>query len=480
MSDWVKTLWFPLLAACLSFGLLQIDGIERSFLGAPDREMLQAAFKLRDGVARGAGDPVLWLDLDYDALTAHAQTQGRPSPLTIANNTGPSAMIPRSVLASALVYARKPGATLVILDVDISWGAPDPAGEAQLEAELKAWSADPDAPLLVLAREIMSLPEGPTLIATRFDSIVSSAPNIAFGGVTMLAGGGGVREFLAGQCFTAQDGTSLYLPSAVAFADAAQKAYRAEGASPTQSRAAAIKSKIVNENSIRTKACATKVRPPSQNGVVSWHIGYVYPNTIKAAPVSAKWPHKNVCELSAPPLTASRISIADILSDPQNASSAPLCRRLVVIGGDNAITKDRSPTLIGTLPGPIILGNAMRGHFDTGPIVRGNWSVLRLGLQLALLSITVIGIVWVFDGIAKLRQRLMTQAVTRPSVRFLLFITHPLCFKFIIAFATFAFGVFVTALSLELGFWGLLSAPAYFATLYEAWKQINVDRQAAA
>ena len=152
----------------------------------------------------------------------------------------------------------------------------------------------------------------------------------------------------------------------------------------------------------------------------------------------------------------------------------------MVIGGDNAITKDRSPTLIGTLPGPIILGNAMRGHFDTGPIVRGNWSVLRLGLQLALLSITVIGIVWVFDGIAKLRQRLMTQAVTRPSVRFLLFITHPLCFKFIIAFATFAFGVFVTALSLELGFWGLLSAPAYFATLYEAWKQINVDRQAAA
>ena len=480
MLSWVKGLWFPLLAACLSFGLLQIDGIERSFLGAPDREMLQAAFKLRDGVARGSGDPVLWLDLDYDTLLAYAQAQGRPSPVSMAGNSGPSGMIPRKILASALTYARKPGATLVLLDVDVSWGAPDPIGEALLEAELKAWSADPNAPLLVLAREIIALPSGPTLTATRFDAIVSSSPNIAFGGVAMLSGGGGVREFVANQCYLSPHNTPMILPSAVAFADAAQAAYRTAPALPLQSGAAAIKLMVMRATAAdATKFCAPEVKMTNQNGMVSWHIGYAYPSTIRAAAVSATWPHKSACDLSAPPQSATRISVADILLDPQNASAAPLCRRLVIIGGDNAITKDRTSSLIGMLPGPIILANAMRGHFDTGPIVRGNWSALRLGFQLFLLTVTVIGIVWVFEGIAKLRLRLLTATVTRPGGKLLLFLTHPLCFKFVVAFVTFAFGVLVTALSLELGFWGLLSAPAYFATLFEAWKQINAEKQTA-
>jgi CHASE2 domain len=476
MSIWYKALWFPLLAASLSFGLLQIEGIERSFLGAPDREMLQSAFKLRDGVARGSGDPILWLDLDYDALASYAQSRGRASPVAMAANTGPSPVVPRKVLAATLAYARQPGATLVVLDVDIGWSAPDSDGEAQLEAELKAWAADPNAPLLLLAREVLYLPNGATLMPTRFDTIVSSSSNIAYASVNMLSGGGGVKEFVASQCYWSQNRTPLYLPSVVSFADAAQAAYRVHGVSPMQSQARSLKSKIIKQSAANTTPCAQGSLRGSQNGVVSWHIGYAYPATIRAAQVNMSWPHQSLCQLSGPPPTAARISVADMWTDPKAASAAPLCRRMVIIGGDNAIAKDRSATPIGMLPGPLILANAMRGHFDTGPIVRGNWSALRLSLQVALLFFTVICIVWAFEGIASLRQWLKSKKAIGPTGKFLLFVTHPLCFKFVVAFATFGLGVLVTALSLELGFWGLLSAPAYFATLFEAWKQINADK----
>lgn len=466
--------WFPLCAAFLSFGLLQIDGIERSFLGVPDREMLQAAFKLRDGVAQGSGDPVLWLDIDYDTLAAHATLQNQPPIPT--KKTGPSASIPRELLAQTLAFSRRPSATLVVLDVDIGWAAPDPLGEDKLAAELAAWSADPNAPLLLLAREVLALPNGPTLLSTRFDDIVSAAPNIAFAGVTMLSGAGGAREFVASQCYVTETGRRGVLPSVVSFADAAQTAYRNNGFTAAKSHAKTIKSREEKRAKASVAQCKAASRPTPQNGVISWHIGHALPNTIKAAPVSDRWPGQRACNLYSAPLTASRISFADVMSDRAGASAAPLCGHMVIIGADNAITPDHSATPIGILPGPIILANAMRGHFDTGPIVRGNWNLGRIALQIFLLIATVVAIVGVFDWIAALRLRLEAQAVPRWGSQVVLFVTHPLVFKFIVAFVTFLAGVLVTAVSLELGIWGLLSAPAYFATLYEAGKQINIDR----
>jgi hypothetical protein len=478
LKDWMRALWFPMLAACLSFGLLQIEGVERSFLGAPDREMLQAAFKLRDGVAQGSGDPILWLDIDYETLEADARAQGRVSPLSMVANTGPSPMVPRAIVASTLAYARNPNTTLVVLDVDLGWGASNPQDDAKLALALESWAADPNAPLLVLAREVLNLPTGPTLMATRFDDIVFNAPNIAYGGVSMLAGGGGVREFVVGQCYRSEGGGNRYLPSAVTFAAAAQKAYRSANDPRPISYAASIKKQVEGELNTATQTCANGFVPRRQNALISWHIGYAYPRTIRAAPVSAQWPHRNFCDLSDLPKTAARISAADILSDPQNAAPQPLCRRMVVIGADNPIIQDRNTTPIGMLPGPLILANAMRGHFDTGPIVRENWNLLRLCLQISLLIITVIAIVWAFDGVGKLRVKLLETTRQGWLTKVGRFVTHPICFKFVVAFVTFGGGVIVTALSLELGFWGLLSAPAYLATLFEAGRQINIERRA--
>jgi hypothetical protein len=477
MAAWLRALFLPMVAACLCFGLLQIEGVERSFLGAPDREMLQAAFKLRDGVARGSGDPILWLDIDYDTLEANARSQGRLSSVSMKANSGPHPETPRAVLASTLAYARKPGATLVVLDVDIGWSASDSVDDDQLALALEQWASDPNAPLLVLAREVLNLPTGPTVIQTRFDKIVANSSNIAYGGVSMLAGGGGVREFVAGQCYRSNATSAHYLPSAVTFATAAQEAYRANNVPLPRSLATEIKKKVLTELNIAAQSCSTQVTPSRPNAIISWHLGFSYPRTIRAAPVGTKWPHKSVCDLLDLPQSGVRISAADVFSDPQAASPQPLCRRIVVIGADNPIMQDRSATPIGLLPGPIILGNAMRGHFDTGPIVRQNWNARRLSLQITLLIVTVVIIVCAFDGVGKFRARLLNTNGTGWAIKLGRIITHPLCFKFIIAFVTFGVGVIITALSLELGFWGLLSAPAYLATLFETGRQINADRQ---
>ena len=475
-----------MLAACLSFGLLQIDGIERSFLGAPDREMLQTAFKLRDGVARGSGDPVLWLDIDYEALKDVALLQGANSPLVGNKLTGPMASVPRQAIASALSYARHPSATMVLLDVDIAWGTADEASESKLEAQLKAWAGDPQAPLLVLAREVLDIQGTPTLMATRFDAIVNNSPNIVFAGVNMLSGAGGIREFVADQCLGSNGLSASHLPSAVTYAMAAQTAYRGTQSSVLSSRARTIKAQVSGQTASILADCEAqrqgKTKLWLQQGLVSWHIGYNYPRTLKAAPVSKNWPHNNICQLSGPPLSAGRISVSDVMSAPKEASTAPLCRRLIIIGADNVITQDRAATPIGMLPGPIILANAMRGHFDTGPIMRQSWEVERSILQIVLLVVTVIGVVASFGWVSKVRLCLKQELNTPPTRWRIanqvgLFFTHPLCFKFVVAFTTFWFGALVTAFSLELGFWGLLSAPAYLATLFETWHQIDAERR---
>jgi CHASE2 domain len=488
--DRIKPVWFPLLAACLSFGLLQIEGIERSFLGAPDREMLQTAFKLRDGVARGSGDPVLWLDIDYETLMAgNVDAVAAPgSTAKSGDEHGPVPYVPRTVIAAALDYARSADASLVLLDVDVGWNTRDLEGQAALMAALDRWAGDPRAPLLLLAREVLALPPGPTLPASPLDTVISAAPNITAATVSNLSAGGGVREFVAGQCMIGPDGQNLFVPSAVTYAMAAQRqARQASGPTPSQTpnqTSLAEPAAIVRQVKADTKALAQACQqarpaflPPVQAaGLISWHIGFSYPGTIKAAPVAAHWPHIKRCGLSAPPPSASRISVADILASPASASTEPLCGRLVIIGADNPIQQDRAATPIGLLPGPIILANAMRGHFDTGPIMRTGGGWVRLCLQIGLLVLTVIAVVWAFQWVSRLRLSLKARQPASVLTKALLFITHPLCFKFVVAFVTFGIGALVTAWSLNLGFWGLLSAPAYFAALFEAWQQINSEK----
>jgi hypothetical protein len=475
----------PLVAGLAVFALLQLPHAERTFLGAPDRDMLETAFKLREGVAGGPADPVLWLDLDLDALRAAGRgPEGRLV-----------ATAPRATLADALTYARRvdprtgQGARLVLLDVDLAWPDIDAGAQAKLERELAAWAQDPDAPLLLLAREALTVDDGrAALPATAIDALVAAAPNMAWAGVGFLAdGSGGVREFAAGQCLAPGGGggsSGGFMPSAILFAAAAHAL--PPDAAPAAIRAAAAR--LHPEARARCAEALARGGPtpaPVAGGRVAWHLGHGPGGAIRTARVAAPWRGGKPCGLEAPPPALTRASLADIAPAPTRADASALCGRMVVIGGDNPLLPDHAATPYGLTPGPVILANAMRGLVNAGPLDRAGWHPGRLALQLILLVLTVVAISGAFDAVARWRRlarRIVARGrgpVTRTLGRLASFLVHPLVFKFTVALTTFALGAIVTAFGLEHGFWGVLSAPTYCAALTEAWRQLNADRRRA-
>ncbi|HZC16708.1 MAG TPA: hypothetical protein VE309_08095, partial [Caulobacteraceae bacterium] len=111
--------------------LVHIPAVEESFLGAPDRQMIEMAFKLRGDLIRGTADPVLFMDIDDRTLS-----QLGPGAGSFAT---PLQTTPRKLLADLLDFIRTAppdeSPRAVIMDVDIADPAPDgPDGVAKLAA----------------------------------------------------------------------------------------------------------------------------------------------------------------------------------------------------------------------------------------------------------------------------------------------------------------------------------------------------------
>ena len=69
---WVRaTITF--LVGAVVLVLIRFPQVEQSFIGEPDREMLQTAFSLRANVLVGAGDPVLLMDIDNATIRADVE-----------------------------------------------------------------------------------------------------------------------------------------------------------------------------------------------------------------------------------------------------------------------------------------------------------------------------------------------------------------------------------------------------------------------
>ena len=92
--------------------LIQIPSIEQSFLGAPDRQMLETAFKLRSDAIGGTASPVLFLDFDDRTIGAGGAYFAPPPPTT-----------PRVLIAQLLDFIRTSPADsaprVALLDIDI-------------------------------------------------------------------------------------------------------------------------------------------------------------------------------------------------------------------------------------------------------------------------------------------------------------------------------------------------------------------------
>ncbi len=444
--------------------LIQIPAVEQSFLGGPDREMMEAAFKMRADVTRGTAEPVLFLDIDDRTI----------SRLTPPNTpfAPPIGTTPRAMLADLLDFIRtappNEAPRVVVMDVDIAQPASDgPAGVARLQAALAAWSASNTAPPLIIAREsypgsTFGMADASLVLAdTPYDSIVQPAPNIYWSTPKVLGDENGeIRELVPFECVLTSAGMKpLYSAALLAyqFAERDQKVLANAHARHWMQDAA--------------NRCQDRHFTPLAHGEkINYHIsldlgfaGRVWPDLYPT------WPGFKTCGDSDSAIFR-RLSVGDItdaIHAGGDVSHALLCQHVVIIGGTNASAGDFVQTPLNEMNGSVVLANAIRGlelsHGGLRPIPLPFQVLLLLLVSLAISASAIAS-----DQARRRYRRLRRSAHKHKwDRRIAIFSLNPIILNGIIAVGAHCIGIGLLIVSLNFGLWGFLSAPAFAAAITE-------------
>ncbi len=457
---WVRaTITF--LVGALVLVLIRIPIVESSFIGEPDREMLETAFKLRGNLFVGSGDPILLMDIDNETIrddVEHPVQKGRE----------PSSQASRGLVADLLQYIltappnQVPKA--VMLDVDLAAPTPgDPLGNARLHKVLETWAATPTAPALMISREAF-IPEVvglegkiPALPTSDYDDVVDRAPNIYWGEVRVLADMHGVvNEMMPYQCVL-KDGHIEPL-----FASAILTYAVLQGG------------KIPPKSKVRTwldeagPHCKNRPDEPLHHGdQINYHLSLERGEETQTWPdLRPDWPGFRTCGRNGDRAVFRQLPASAIQAAGPDASHDVLCRRLVVIGGTNDVAADFQQTPMHDMAGAMVLANSVRGL----QLSNGGLKQAALPIQLGVLLVVSIVITTGFtvSRLARRRYRLHRSNAKHWMHKLALLPLNPILLNWTIAFGAHWVGVGLLIWSLDLGYWGFLSGPAFGAAMAEA------------
>jgi CHASE2 domain-containing sensor protein len=447
---------------------LRIPSIEQSFLGQPDREMLKTAFRLRSDVFTGLGSPVLLVDIDNASIAPDAtkgQTPGREPPAAVSREL--LARIIEYILSAPAEHAPR----VVVLDADVASAgiAVDP-GTVHLHRALAAWAANPRAPQLVISRETFPvevldaqanpLPPGvEALPASAYDDVVAPARNIRWGTSRMLADQDGVvREILPYQCVAAGGRIAPLYSVAI-------EAYRAVNPGGVGGR-----SNTAHWIRQATRACAAKaINAVTHGEPIDYHLALTHADVLKplkAATLPPDWPGYRVCGSDGESAVFRRVS-ASLVADAGNAGRGNLlCQRLVLIGGTNDVAADFHQTPLNDMAGPMVIANALRGL----EISHGGLRTVPLVLQMLLFAVVSLAITTGFSLSRHARRHYRNRRAASQDwgVRMLLLPLNPVLLNWVAGFIAHYFGVAVLVITLNIGFSGFLSGPAFMSAMAEA------------
>lgn len=450
--------------------LVQIPIVERSFLGQPDREMMEAAFKLRSDVLNDRATPALLLDIDDRTLSE--ATGGTAQPFK-----APAVTTPRVALAELLEFIRtSPPASApraVILDVDVAAQASDgDVGTSSLAGVLTAWAATPTAPPLIMVREAFAAEtlgmEGDIKVLpdTPYEAIVQPAPNIFWASAKVLSDQNGVaREFLPFECVLTRQGVKpLYSSALIAY-----------GFVETD-EAARDRSPALAWIDRGREECARNPAAALRHGErINYHLSLdlafhnrVWPNLSKA------WPGRAACG-GGDAAVFRRQSAGDILAAMKAGAEISrdlLCQRLVIIGGTNGVAGDFVQTPLNEMSGSVALVNAVRGM----QLSKGGLKAIPLPLQIAILLVICLAMSAASVATDRARDEYIkhTRGDKRGFIwRIALLPLNPLVLNGAIAFAAHWLGVLMLLGSLNFGVWGFLSAPVFAAALAESIQEFT-------
>jgi CHASE2 domain len=494
-AHWLAGFWVPLIVAFGLFAALQFPDVKQSFIGTPDRAMVDFAFKMRRGQVGGTADPVLWLDMDQASLEDHfREQQGRGAfDVVPPDQRGLPNGAPRDIIASLLTYSRSGssvnfarGASLVVLDTFLAWDSGNEAAERELMAALEAWAGDTNAPMLGLVQAHISPADsvGPYVhvLPSRYDAIVARAPNIVWVHPSVTKDDANiVREYHPYLCVIQNkpDGTQgpVGSPSVAAFAAFVQKIDRANPADSQTQRNQKVREALAQGQEEFNPSCNGHSRLASHSVPIKYHIGYSIADKAAAArQLDQAWKHSAKCGV---PPALTRLPSAGFTDPSQSPDIAPLCGHMVIIGANNDLLPDVARTPIGqALPGPVVLANTMRSalfDLDTARQLK-DWQRIALQslLLLILVSIQVPIAKWLETR--HLYYESITPAAKFPAsfARFVKWVlTHPLVMKFWLPVVGSFIGLAFTLWGLDYGFYAIVSAPVYAVALVAAWRQFN-------
>jgi CHASE2 domain-containing sensor protein len=458
------------LAGLVVLGAMRVPAINRSMFGQPDREMMQSAFKMRADLIR-KGDPAIMVDVDDQTISAVGAGAAGPA-------RAPSATAPRGVIADTLDYIRTSpagkGPKAVVVDVDFATPTPgDEAGAAKLHKVLDDWGHTPTAPPLILARQ--AFPDsvlggdGSAIVlpVTDFDDVVVPAPNIFWAQVKMMADQDGVvREFLPYECVKNAGGGPPVLYSAVLLA----YGFMQDGVIPPGSPAKTWLEKAKHDCS------KAQAEPVSHGELINYHLslgkgenGRVWPD------VAPDWKGFGPCGAGADRSVFRRLSASDVAAAGPDASHDLLCGRLVIVGGTNAVAADFEQTPLNEMAGPMIIVNSVRGlELSDGGLKR-----VPLWIQLTTLLVVSTAITSGFLVTGRIREHWLHLKTRHRGqsiwFRLRLLPFNPVVLNWAFAFAAHWTGIGLLLISLDHGYWGYLSAPAFASAAVGAMQEFADD-----
>lgn len=443
---------------------IQFPVVEQSFIGAPDRQMIEWAFRLRADTVGGTADPVLFLDIDNQTLSELS-----PAPNTFAP---PLTTTPRTLVALLLNFMRQAplsGAPRVVLvDVDVSEPGPDGAdGVARLKSVLADWAATKSAPQLIIERDTypaaqLGMPGSMTVLPqTAYDDVVRSSPNIHFATFQALADQNGVmREVLPYQCVQTPSGViPLY--------SAALLAYKYSEGDPKAFAVAPV-SHWFAEAAARCQAQPSM--QPDRGERIDFHISLERNSVRRAwATLSGAWHGYKQCGNTDSQVfrSISALWIVDALTAGQDIGRDLFCQRIVIIGGTNAGSLDFVQTPLNEMNGSVLIANAIRGLELTHGGLRPFPLIFQvLGLAIFSLSISAAALA---TSHARQRYRRLRRSrhKERLSRRLGIMLLNPIVLNGIIATGAHCVGIGLLYVSLNFGLWGFLSAPAFAVAITE-------------
>lgn len=445
---------------------IRVPLVERSFLGAFDRQMMSMAFKLNADNVQGRADPVLFIDIDDRTLS-------ELSPPTRATFDAPIATMPRALIADILNFVRsspnpQTAARAMIVDIDIAAPASDgPEGVARLREALAAWAASPNAPPLIIAREafpgsLMQQPDSvvPVMPTSPYDDIVDGSQNIWWSTVKALADKDNVvREFRPYECVRRPQGVvPLFSAAMLAYGFMEEPAVVRDAAAGHWMREA------------RPRCEHAPEVVDSHGEMINFHMSLPRFNLQQTVwpDLPDDWSGFRYCGRNDM-ASMRQLAAVDLVRAAQapDAARDVLCRRLVILGGTNGVGNDFVQTPLDDMNGSMVIANAVTGLQMT----HGGLRQAPLYVQIALLLVVCLGISGSFvlsERARKRYARLKKLGLKRPWWRKAALLTlNPVILNTALAFGSHWLGVGLLLVSLSLGYWGYLSAPAFAAAITE-------------